>query len=126
MWIGNVCQCYKNSFKRIFICFTITPSELEELLNAVIKAIQVTNTDHVIKRLHLYYDMKLDTFGIIMIVFDSLICCFRSAIYSKLFILYQIETVPVPITDLDEKGNSYAKLQVVQLYFVVNEEIYIS
>ena len=44
----------------------IPSSKLQEILNAAQKAIQMTNTDYdiVIKRLHLYNDMKLVTFGI--------------------------------------------------------------
>ena len=44
----------------------IPPLKLQEILNAVTKAIWTTNLDYdiVIKRLHLYYDMKLVTFGI--------------------------------------------------------------
>ena len=44
----------------------IPPSKLQEILNAVKKAIWTMNLDYdiVIKRLHLYYDMKLVTFGI--------------------------------------------------------------
>ena len=40
--------------------------KLQEILNKVKKAIQITNPDYdiVIKRLHLYYDMKLVMFGI--------------------------------------------------------------
>ena len=38
----------------------IPPSKLQDILNAVKRAIQTTNPDYdiVIKRLHLYYDMK--------------------------------------------------------------------
>ena len=44
----------------------ISPSKLQEILNAVQKAIQTTNPDYdiAIKRLHLYYDIKLVTFAI--------------------------------------------------------------
>ena len=43
----------------------ISPSKLQEILTVVQMAIQKTNPDYyiVIKRLHLYYDMKLITFG---------------------------------------------------------------
>ena len=43
----------------------ISPSKLQEILNAVKEAIQTTNQDCdiVCKRLHLCYDMKLVTFG---------------------------------------------------------------
>ena len=44
----------------------ILPSKLQEILTAVREAIQSTNQDYdiAIKRHHLYYDMKLVTFGI--------------------------------------------------------------
>ena len=44
----------------------LPPSKLQEILGEVKKTIQTTNSDYdiVIKRLHLYYDMKLVTFGI--------------------------------------------------------------
>ena len=44
----------------------LPPLKLQEILTEVERAIQTTNPDYdiVIKRLHLYYDMKLITFGI--------------------------------------------------------------
>ena len=44
----------------------LPPSKVEEILGEVKKTIQITNPDYdiVIKRLHLYYDMKLVTFGV--------------------------------------------------------------
>ena len=44
----------------------LPPIKLWEILNQVKKAIQITNPDYdiVMKRLHLYHDMKLVTFGI--------------------------------------------------------------
>ena len=44
----------------------LPPSKLQEILGKVKKVIQITNPDYdlVIKRLHLYYNMKLVTFGI--------------------------------------------------------------
>ena len=44
----------------------LPPVKLKEILNEVKKAMQITNTDYdiIIKRLHMYYDMKLVTFGI--------------------------------------------------------------
>ena len=44
----------------------VSPSKLQKILTAVKNTIQTTNPDYeiVINRLHLYYDMKLVTFGI--------------------------------------------------------------
>ena len=44
----------------------ITPSKLQEILDAATKSLQQTNPDYalVLDRLHLYYDMSSVTFGI--------------------------------------------------------------
>ena len=44
----------------------ITPSKLQEILKEVTKSLQQTNPDYalVLDRLHLYYNMRLVTFGI--------------------------------------------------------------
>ena len=80
----------------------IPPSQLQHILNAVEKAIQTINPDYdiVIIRLHLYYDMKLVTFGIdrdrnLMIQFPVFILPYTQ----QPLILCQIETVPVPTVD---------------------------
>ena len=41
-------------------------------------------------------------------------------------ILYQIETVPVPITDQNTQAQSYTHLQVNKPYIALNSETYIS
>ena len=92
------------------------------------KAIQTTKPDYyiVITRLHLYYDMKLVTFGIdkdrnLIIHFQFL----YSHIPNILLILYQIETVPVPIVDQNKNANSYTHLQIDRPYIALNSETYI-
>ena len=62
----------------------ISPSKLKEILHAVKEAIQTTNPDYdiVIKRLHLYYDMKSVTLAQTEIEFNSPIFRFCSAIYA--------------------------------------------
>ena len=80
----------------------ITPIKLKGILEAVKTTVQRTDPDYdlVIKRLYLYYDMKLVTFGIDK--YRNLIIQFPVFIQpytQQLFILYQIETVPVPIID---------------------------
>ena len=78
----------------------LPPSKLQEILGEVKKAIQTMNPDYdiVIKRLYLYYDMKLVPFGIyrdwnLIIQFPVFIQPYKE----QPLILYQIETVPVPI-----------------------------
>ena len=44
----------------------VTPLKLQEILDSVKKALIIDNPEYdiVIKRLHIYYDMKLVTFGL--------------------------------------------------------------
>ena len=80
----------------------VTPLNLQEILHLVKETLIKTNPDYdiVIKRLHLYYDMKLVTFGIDKkrnLIIQFLI--FVQPYTQQPLILYQIETVPVPIID---------------------------
>ena len=84
----------------------VTPLKLQEILHSVKKTLIKTNPDYnnVIKRLYLYYDMKLITFGIdkkrnLIIQFPI----FMQPYTQQPLILYQIETVPIPIVDKTPK-----------------------
>ena len=81
----------------------------------------------VIKRLHLYYDMKLVTFGTDndknLIV---KIPVFIQPYTQQPLILYQIETVPVPIIDKNMQAKPYMHLQVDRPYIALNSETYIT
>ena len=44
----------------------------------------------------------------------------------QLFILYQLETVPVPVIDKNTKANTYTQLQITKLYIALNTETYIN
>ena len=79
------------------------------------------------KRLHLYFDMKLVTFGIdrdrnSIIQFPI----FMQPYTQQLFILNQLETFPVPIVDKNTKADSYTQLQIKKLYLALNTETYIN
>ena len=74
----------------------VTPLELQEILDSVKEALIKTNPEYdiVIKRLHLYYNMKLVTFGIdrkrnLIIQFPI----FMQPYTQQLLILYQLEPV---------------------------------
>ena len=79
------------------------------------------------KRLYHYYNMKLVTFGI-----DeqrNLIIQFWVFVHphtQQHLILYQMETVPVPIVDENEQAQSYIYLQVRKPYIALNSETCIS
>ena len=80
----------------------VTPSKFREILNEVKTTIWQTNPDYdlVIDILDPYYDMQLVIFGIdkdknIIIQFPVFIQPYTQ----QPLILYQLETVPVPIID---------------------------
>ena len=88
-----------------------------------------TNPDYdiVIKRLHLYYNMKLVTFSIdrhrnIIIWFPIFVHPYTQ----QPPILYQLETVPVHIVDKNTKADSYTQLQIKKPYLALNMETYIN
>ena len=90
---------------------------------------QINNTDYdlVIKRLYLYYNMKLVTYGIddqINLIIQFLV--FVHPHTQQHLVLYQMETVPVPIIDRNEQVQSYTYLQVRMSYIALNSETYIS
>ena len=107
----------------------VTPLKLQEILGSVKEAIIKTNPEYdiVIKRLHLYYDMNVVTFGIdrkkkSYYTFPIFVLpCTQQPL-----ILYQLETVPVSIIDKNTKANSYMKLQIKQPYIALNPETYIN
>ena len=71
--------------------------------------------------------MKLVTFGIdqdknLIIQFPELVAPYMQARIT----LYQIETVPVPILDKNNKAQSYTQLRINKLYIALNDETYIS
>ena len=91
----------------------LSPSKLKIILQKVKQAVQIKNKDYdlVIKRLYLYYDMKLVIFAI-----DgqrNLIIQFPVFVHPQgqhHLILYQLETVPVPIVDKNEEAQSYTQV----------------
>ena len=99
--------------KRVFTNFTCNFIKIERNFRAVKTTIGKMNPDYyiVITRLHLYYDMKLATFGINRI--KNLIIQFPVFIQpytEQPLVLYQLETVPVPIIDQNTRADSYTHL----------------
>ena len=91
-------------------------------------AIAKSNKDYdlVLTRLYLYYDMKLVTIGIynqrnLIVQFPV----FVQPYTQKRLIMYQIETVPVPILDENEQVHSYTELKIEKNYIALNKETYI-
>ena len=107
----------------------ITPKKLQEILSEVKNSLLITNPDYtlVLDRLHLYYDMQLVTFGIdsdINLVIQFPV--FIQPYMQKPLILYQLETVPLPVLDLNMKAQSYTHLRIKKPYIALNSETYIS
>ena len=107
----------------------LPPSKLEKILSEVRIAIAKSNKDYdlVLTRLYLYYDMKLVTFGIdnqrnLMVQFQVFIQPYTQ----KRLVMYQIETVLVPILDENKQVHSYTELKIEKLYITLNEETYIT
>ena len=107
----------------------LPPSKLEKILKEVRIAIAKSNKDYdlVLTRLYLYYDMKLLTFQIdnqrnLIVQFPV----FVQPYTQKRLIMYQIETVLVPILDKNEQAYSYTELKIEKLYIALNEEMYIT
>ena len=87
----------------------LSPKKLQEILSEVKNSLLITNPDYtlVLDRLHLYYDMQLVTVGIdsdmnLVIEFPV----FVQPYMQKPLISYQLETVPVPVLDLNMKAQS--------------------
>ena len=107
----------------------ITPSKLREILSKVKIAIRRTNPDYnlVIDRLHQHYDMKLATFGIdIERNFIIQFLVFIQPYTQQSLMLYQKETVPVPIIDQKTQAHSYTYLQINKPYIALISESYIT
>ena len=106
----------------------LLPSKLEKILKEVRIAIAKSNKDYdlVLTRLYPYYDMKLVTFGIdnqrnLIVEFPV----FVQPYTKKTLIMYEIETVPVPILDENEQVHSYTELKIEKPYIALNKETYI-
>ena len=115
--------------KGYFPISLVTPLKLQEILDSVKEALIKTNPkyDIVIKRFNFYYNMKLVTFGIdrkrnLIIQFPI----FVQPYTQQLLILYQLETVLVPIVDKNTKANSYTEPPIKKPYIALNSETYIN
>ena len=107
----------------------IPPSQLDKMINQVKEAVIATNPEcnMVLKRLHLYYDMKLVMFGINGDS-DLIKQCpvFVQPHSQSLLSLYQKKIVTIPIIDHNIYARSYMELQISKPYIALNEETYIS
>ena len=99
---------------------------LQEILTEIKNSLHITNPYYtlVLDRFHLYYDMQLVTFGIdkdmnLVVQFPVVIQPYTQ----KPLILYQLETVPVPIFDRNNEAQSYTHLQVRKPYIALIQKL---
>ena len=104
------------------------PTTLLNITSQVEAAVKSKYPDYVlaIQPLSSYYDMKLVTFGTdkdnnLIVTFPVFIKTYHRAPLS----LYEIETIPVPIEDLNTKANSYTQIIPSKPYIAINDEYYI-
>ena len=88
------------------------------------KSLHHTNPDYtlVLDRLHLYYDMQLVTFGIdkdMNLVIQFLV--FIQPYMQRPLILYQLETVPVPVSDENIEAHLHTHLKLRMPYIALNQ-----
>ena len=125
----HICRGNKNLGKRVSTHFSYNSIEMKRNFRFVKSTIRKTNLDYDtgIKRLHLYYDMKLVTF-----VMDrnknlkTQFPVFIQPYTQQPLVLLQIETEPVPIIDQNTQVDSYMDLQVGRPYIALSSEIYIT
>ena len=98
-------------------------------MHKVTLVLSKTNKNYVLvlKGMYKYYDMKLVTFGIyqdrnLIIQFPVFIQPYTQ----KTLTLYQIETIPVLILDMNKKADSYTWIRIDKPYIALNLDTYIS
>ena len=104
-------------------------SKLAKILDEVTQTFQKMNKNYglVLKGMYKYYDIKLVKFGIdqdrnLVIQFPV----FIQPYIQEPLTLYQIETISVPILDMNEKADSYTWIRVDKPYIALNPDTYIS
>ena len=115
--------------KGCLLILLLPPSKLAKILNEVKQVLSRTNKNYriVLKGIYKYYDMKLVTFGIdqdrnLTIQFPV----FLQPYMQKPLTLYQAETIPVLILDMNEKADSYTWIRIDKPYIALNPDTCIS
>ena len=107
----------------------LPPSKLVKILHEVKQVLLKTKKNYglAIKGMYKYYDMKLVTFGIdqdrnLIIQFPV----FVQPYTQKPLTLYQVETIPVLILDMNKRADSYTWIRIDKPYIALNPDTYIS
>ena len=104
-------------------------SRLKKILSEVQEMVQKGHPNYALAAEHIshYRDMKLVTFAVdqqthsLIVTFPVFIQDYQRPPLS----LFEIETVPVPIPDENEKADSYSQVQIEKPYIAVGTEYYI-
>ena len=109
--------------------YLLPPSKLAKILQEVKQVLLKTIKNYwlVIKGMYKYYDMKLVMFGIdqdrnLIIQFPVFVQPYTQTPLT----LYQVETIPVLILDMNEKADSYTWIRIDKPYIALNPYTYIS
>ena len=107
----------------------LLPSKLARILQEVKQVLLKTKKNYglVKKGMYKYYDRKLVTFGIdrnrnLIIQFPVVVQPYTQ----KPLTLYQVETIPVPIPDMNKRADSYMWIRIDKPYIMLNPDTYIS
>ena len=113
--------------KRYLPILLLLPSKLVKILHEVKQVLSKTSKNYglVIKGMYKYYDMKLVMFGIdqdrnLIIQFPV----FVQPYTQKPLTLYQVETIPVLILDLNKRADSYTWIRIDKPYIALNPDTY--
>ena len=106
----------------------ISPQLLHQFTLDVMKELAKNHPHYTLAFPHIsyYYDMELVTFGVdshksLVITFPM----FIKPIQSEPLVLYEIETVDVPVDDLNTEINSFTRVQIRKPYLAANSHNYI-
>ena len=108
--------------------YLFPPTILENITTNALAMVMKTHPNFVLAIKHIteYYDMKLATFGIdtdgnMIVAFPVFVQDHTSQPQT----LYEIETVKVPIHDLNTDANSYSEVRYSKPYIAINKDYYI-
>ena len=108
--------------------FLFPPTVLENITTNALVMVRKSHPNFVLAIKHLteYYDMKLATFGVdtdgnMIVAFPV----FAQDHTSQPQTLYEIETVKIPIPDLNVDTNSYSEVRYSKPYIAISKDYYI-
>ena len=108
--------------------FLFPPTVLENITTNALVMVMKSHPNFVLAIKHLteYYDMKLATFGVdtdgnMIVAFPVFVQDHTSQPQT----LYEIETVKVPIPDLNTDANSYSEVRYSKPYIAISKDYYI-